>query len=133
MLNDNVIREIVAILKSVPEYEPGHHLRRPFMTSYQLAIELEKRNPKLVADLGFPIGGEGVGEHQSLAQQIARHLSQEAGKEPLQNIEGGFLSHQNLSELVFKCGVGDIRSSTIKAKKAEAIFRYVDQVKSEGE
>lgn len=67
--------KIRAILSDVEYYDPDHHFGRPFFTAYQLAIELEKRYPPVVAAIGYPIGGKGVGVKSSFSQYLARELS----------------------------------------------------------
>jgi hypothetical protein len=53
----------------------GSPLRPSHMTAYQLAIELHRRHPQVAAALGQPLGGAGIGQHNSLAQYLPRELS----------------------------------------------------------
>jgi hypothetical protein len=92
--------KITAILAEVPDYAQGHHLGRPFLTAYQIAIALAHRYPDVVASLGYPIGGAGTGQHNSLAQYIAQRLSAEIKAGHLPDVEGGFLSNQYLDDIV---------------------------------
>ena len=58
---------LVAILASTESRpEAGHHLGPPYLTAYQLAIELANRHPEIVSALGYPLGGAGVGQHSLL-------------------------------------------------------------------
>jgi hypothetical protein len=68
--------KIKAILASVVPSSPGHHLGYPFLTAYQIAIEFNRRHSDIVHQLEYQVGGKGVGEKVSLAQYIARQLSQ---------------------------------------------------------
>ena len=98
-------------------YRPNrhHHLGRPFLTAYQLAIEYDRRFPELRAQLGLTIGGSGSGEHQSLPQWLARNLSQRIRRGEIEDIEGGFLSDLHRAGISFnsrgrivQSSVGDI-------------------------
>jgi hypothetical protein len=41
------------------------------LTGYQIVIEFARRYPDDVQQIGLPIGGAGVGSHNSLARYIA--------------------------------------------------------------
>ena len=105
--------KITQILADVPEYDPEHHLGRPFLTAYQIAIEFALRFPEDYRRIGKPIGGAGTGQHDSLAQYLALQLSIKIRDGYLPQIEGGFLSNQHLKDIVFENPEGDmdIRSS----------------------
>lgn len=115
-----LITELEEILRNVTEYEEGHHLRRPYLSAYQLAILYNQQYPS-----HLPVGGIGVGEFQSLAQYIARLLSQAIMSGECQNIDGGFISHTNLSKMSFSNNDEVINVSTLKTKVAHTIFRFV--------
>ena len=111
---------IKLILAECREYEPSHHMGRPFMSAYQIAIELEHRFPRETQDL--PVGGVGTGERSSLAQRLAGFLSSVIRDGADQEIEGGFISHSHLAEMRFVGNSGaDIHVSTSAA--AHSIFR----------
>ena len=118
------IDEIISILCEVPEYKEDHHLRRPYLTAYQLAIRFAQRFPNHPMVMTLPLGGEGTGQYQSLAQAIARFLSQEIAAQRGQGIEGGFLSHQDIQSLAFTTGTATITPSTLRTKDGQSIFRY---------
>lgn len=94
---------------SMAKFETGHHFGRPFLTPYQIAIELTERYPTLCDDLGMELGGSGTGLHNSLIQYIAQQLSTRIKNTPLCNtIEGAFISNMHLTDLIYK---GNVRSS----------------------
>lgn len=115
------INDLYRILVRTPEYEGGHHLNRPFMSAYQIAIRFAEEFPnhRLVQEL--PLGGEGAGSNQSLAQQIARFLSQAIRAGTAGNIEGGFISHVLIENLSFLQGQDLVHATT--SESAHTIFR----------
>ena len=74
----DIENKITQILQDAPNALKGHHLGQPFLTAYQIAIEFSLRYPKETALLGFPIGGVGIGRRNSLAQYMAKELSEES-------------------------------------------------------
>lgn len=102
---DDKVRQI---LTSVSPSSPDHHLGLPFLTAYQLALEFDRRHHDIVVQLGYQVGGKAIGEHVSLAQYIAKQLSQRIKAGKLPDMEGGFLSRQDIVEFSFS---GGIRSS----------------------
>lgn len=112
------------ILRTTPVHAPDHHLGRPFLTSYQLAIAFAERYPADTAQIGLPIGGAGTGGHNSLAQYIGGELSRRINNEQLRDVEGAFLSDFRLSALSFRHEDGQVASSVIGAWDT-AIFRLV--------
>jgi hypothetical protein len=96
--------KVKTILDEQQYIKSGHHLGRPFLTTYQIAIELNKRFPDVCAGLGLSIGGKGLGKHSSLPQYLGRELSRNIKNGALPDIEGGFLSNLHLKE--FKCKSG---------------------------
>lgn len=114
------INELREILMAVPEYETGHHMHRPFMSSYQIAIRYKERHPEHPLE----IGGTGVDESTSLAQRIARFLSSEIRNNRDTDIEGGFISHDSAKEISFQNTIGeDVVVSTLHSKAGHSIFR----------
>ncbi|HEY4016043.1 MAG TPA: hypothetical protein VGM06_22060 [Polyangiaceae bacterium] len=98
-----------AILKDVAEKSVEHHLGVPFLTAYQLAIEFNRLHPEVAEKLGLQVGGKGIGERVSLAQRLAKMLSQGIKHGKIIGVEGAFLSHAHVTSLVFG---GHIESST---------------------
>ena len=93
------------------EYEPGHHLGRPFMSAYQIAIRFAEEHPDHALVETLPLGGEGTGSHQSLVQRIARFLSQAIRDGRAEHIEGGFISHDCIEDFSFNSEDGIVRVS----------------------
>ena len=121
MQNDFNLDDLKTILSVCPEYSPNHPLGRPFMSAYQVAIRFADahRNHHLVRTL--PLGGEGTGQHQSLAQRIARFLSA-AAQDPGTDVEGAFISHQNINEVLFDNNGSLVRVSGLNGP-GHSIFR----------
>ena len=53
--NLNLDEKIIEILSNVHYKKPEHHLGRPFLTAYQIAIELGIRFPDEVKVIGFQL------------------------------------------------------------------------------
>jgi hypothetical protein len=119
----NITDKVVAILADVPDAEPGHHLGRPFLTAYQIAIEFARRYPEAVAEIGFPLGGLGAGRRNTLAQYLASGLSRKIKGEHLPGIEGGFLSNWHLQDISFEVGGEVIHSSLTGTDFTLSMFR----------
>lgn len=119
------VEDLKSILQRCPEYKSDHHLGRPYMSAYQIAICFAQENPDHVTVQRLPIGGTDSGVHHSLAQRIARFLSRLIleGEDP--EIEGAFLSHVRLHEMQFKGSDGtEIRVSTLGSEAGHSIFRW---------
>lgn len=114
--------KILEVLASVPQYDPTHHLGRPFLTAYQLAIEFAIRHPDEAARLG-PIGGAGTGQHSSLSQYLAHELSTRIASGELSQVEGGFLSNQHLNDINFRHQGSLIHSSLTGSQYPLSMFR----------
>ena len=116
------------ILKSQSyDRDDEHHLLGGgcFLTSYQIACILIEQDSNLLKELDLQLGGEGTGEHKSLAQYVARNLSQYCLKNPTGNIEGAFLSTSHVVELEFIAEglIENIRSSIFGEGKGISMFR----------
>ncbi len=105
-------RKITEVL-SMAKFETEHHFGKPFLTPYQIAIELTVRHSTLCEDLKMELGGANTGLHNSLTQYIAQQLSTRIKNTPLCNIiEGAFIFNMHLTDLVFRTSEGrDIHSS----------------------
>ena len=103
---DTKVREIL----DVPTHPPNHHFGRPFLTSYQIAIAFAEQYPDDFREIDKEIGGQGTGQHHSLAQYFARELSQRISDERLLGIEGRFLSLQDVESIQYR---SDVVSSPI--------------------
>lgn len=123
---DNRLEEkIVQMLAEITYYEPSHHLGRPFLTAYQLAILVKERFPDTFEGFGHPIGGKGSGDHYSFTSYLAGQLSQRIASGQVSNIEGGFLSNRNLREIEFSNGGESILSPLTGSQYDLSMFRYV--------
>lgn len=112
---------IVQILREVED--EGHHFGRPFLTAYQLAIEFDNRHHNIVRDLGYQVGGAGIGERNSLAQYLALELSRHIRDNPDYPIEGAFISNQYVRELSYDYGQEVITSSLTGSGYSLSMFR----------
>lgn len=101
-----MLEKLKIILSEVTPYEKGHHMGLPFLSAYQLAIEFEKKYPN------------EANEIQNLPSTIARLLSQAIKNGDCVDIEGGFISHQNLNAMEFS------NDYKITQQSAHSIFRY---------
>lgn len=119
----NIKEKVERILSDVPDAASEHHLGRPFLTAYQLAIEFARRHPDDAAELGFPIGGVGTGQRNSLAQYLAGQLSKNIRDGRLPEIEGGFLSNQHLNDISFDVDGEVIHSSLTSTGFTLSMFR----------
>lgn len=97
---------------------------RPYMTSYQLAIKLERANPGLAESLGKPLGGAGVGSPNSLAEYLAGQLVTRI-KHTSIPVEGAFLSNDEVRDIRFAHpDGGEIVSSLTGTGLPVSIFRW---------
>lgn len=115
-------RKITEVL-SMAELETEHHFGRPFLTPYQIAIELNSRHPTLCKDLEMELGGAGTGLQNSLTQYIAQQLSTRIKKKEIRNIEGAFIFNMHLTDLVFKTTTGREIHSSNTDQDALSMFR----------
>jgi hypothetical protein len=106
----------------VHSHDPNHPFRRPFMTSYQIALEFEQRFPNEFRIIGKPVGGLGIRQRNSLAQYIAQRLSARIGKE-ITNIEGRFLHRKYLHTLQYEDG--NVQASSGQSYDL-SMFRLLD-------
>lgn len=114
--------KVLAILRDVPKYSSGQRLGRPFLTTYQIAIEFAQRYPDTVQALGYPIGGANVGIQYSLSNylgaEIARYV--ENGLLP---VDGVFLSNLHLNDISFRHRQEVIHSSLTNTQYPLTMFR----------
>lgn len=123
--DDFAIEErVLDILRTVDSQ--GHHLGRPFLTSYQIAIEFDRRHHEIVINLNLPVGGAGVGQRSSLAQYLARELSQRIQSREMTGIEGGFLSSQHLEDISFEGRDRVFHSSLMDSPIGVSMFRLCE-------
>lgn len=103
----------------------GHHLGRPFLSSYQIAVALEAADPGFCDQIGKRIGGRGTGESHSLPQYIGNELSKQIRQQgDTHYAEGVFMSNERVREIVYAGPDGaDISSSLAGTGFDMALFR----------
>lgn len=101
-----MLEKLKKILSEVKLYEKDHHMGLPFLSAYQLAVEFERQYPDEASKI------------EKLPGTIARTLSQAIINRDCLDIEGGFLSHENIKVMEFSNGY------EITQKNAHSIFRY---------
>ena len=121
---ENRIRDILA---SSEYSNPDHHLGRPFLTPYQIAIEFARLHPLEFAGINLPIGGRDSGVKSSLPQYIAGELSQRIRTEAITDIEGGFISNLHVADIRFDSSRPSIASSLTGTQFDLSIFRLIDR------
>jgi hypothetical protein len=120
----NVTDLIRQILQSVPP-EQHYGTGRPFMTTYQIAIEFARRFPTVATALGHPPGGQGQGPY-ALTNYIARWLPDRIVNRGVRDIEFRFLSAQNMTSLQFDDQGTTITATTNQAGFDATMFRLID-------
>lgn len=106
--------KVVEVLASVHCNNEVHHFGRPFVSSYQVAIELQRRYPETVNSIGKPVGGAGVGQQDSLAQYLSKELSRQIKAQGNEHpVEGAFLSNENARSITFRGVEGAVVESSL--------------------
>jgi hypothetical protein len=116
----NLIRQILASVAPGPQDGVG----RPFMTTYQIAIEFEQRFPNVVTALGHTAGGQGQG-YRALTNYIARWLPDRIVNRGVTDIEFRFLSALHMTNLEFDNGGNPVTATTNQAGFDATMFRLV--------
>ena len=119
----DIENKVVAILSHVGSKD--HHLGRPFLTAYQIAIEFNRLHPGIAAALNEPTDGRGVGVHYTLSSYLAEQLSEQIRDGSLQNVEGGFLSNLYINNISFTSEDEPISSLT-GTDSPLSLFRFLD-------
>ena len=94
-------RKITDILAANATRETYHHFGVSFVTAYQLAIHLKARCPTVFESFGHPVGGMGAGDSVGSARYLVGQLSQRIRSGEFTNIQGRFLSSENVRRLEF--------------------------------
>jgi hypothetical protein len=121
----DVVDKVVEILSQV-RHKPDHHLGRPFLTAYQIAIRLNQRYPDLAESLGHRdfIGGKNSGSYTSLTQAVAATLSRTVRDNLDPRLEGAFLSNDLERELRWRNPRGDDVVSSLTGEEDDlSMFR----------
>lgn len=116
--------KVLEILRDVPLSPTQHHLGRPFLTAYQLAIEFARRYSEHARRIGLPIGGAEIGQRNSLAQYIAAQLSRCIKHGELPQIEGALLGNLHLLDISFRSTNESIHSSLTQTEYSLSMFRF---------
>lgn len=110
--------KIVNVLGTVPLNNPqGHHFGAPYVSSYQIAILLERDYSETVLALDMRMGGVGTGQHDSLSQYIGRELSlrirraDEAGEH--YPVQGAFFSNIAVENIRLRRTTGEAMVSSL--------------------
>ena len=119
--NHDIHAKLTTILAAMHSHD--HHFGRPLLTAYQLAIEFAARYPAETTALGYPIGGLGTGQQNSLSQYLARELSQRIKAGTVADIEGLFLSNLHLNDVRFDTDAGVISSSLTQTPYTLSLYR----------
>ncbi len=116
--------KVRAILDNV-SYD--HHFgERPFIISYQLAIEFHLRYRDTSDALGYPIGGPGTGDGMTLAKYLSNILSRKIKDGSICDIEGAFLGNLHLNDVRFNTPTGPISSTLTQSQYPASMFRLRD-------
>lgn len=110
----NLTDKVIEILTDVHCNNDVHHFGPPYISAYQIAIEMQRRFPETVTAIGKPIGGAGTGQHNSLAQYLSNELSKIIKRLELDYpVEGAFFSNENASAISFAGADGAVVTSSL--------------------
>ena len=123
--NDFSLEQRIRDILDVAPHRENHHFGRPFLTAYQIAIAFAERHRDDVESIGKETGGRGTGLSHSLAQYIARELSQRIRTHRIIGIEGRFLHGMHLRTLEYRSPDGRVESSTGTSADL-SMFRLAD-------
>jgi hypothetical protein len=124
----NVTGLIRDILRSVPQHTQ-YSAGRPFMTTYQLAIEFANRHPQVASALAPSTGGQGQGPF-ALTTYIARWLPQRIRTQSEPDLELAFLAPLHLSTLECDNNGVPMAATTNQAGWNSTMFRFIDNSQS---
>jgi hypothetical protein len=116
----DLIRQILGTAAPDAVYNTG----RPFLTTYQIAIELERRFPQVVANLNHALGGSGQGPY-AITTYIARWLPDRIMNRGVADIELRFLAPNDLTTLEFDNQGTMMAATTNQSGFNSTMFRYV--------
>jgi hypothetical protein len=116
---ERMIREILADSK----YNTDHPFGRPFLTPYQIAIELLYRYPNILEQLEMQFGGKGTIDKKSLSRYIAHQLGTRIQDGRIHGIEGRFLSNDFLIKLSYKKPDGNEVEAANRGKEYLSMYR----------
>ncbi|MBK5221392.1 MAG: hypothetical protein JJE52_00640 [Acidimicrobiia bacterium] len=110
----DLTEKVIQILTDVHCNNDVHHFGRPYVSAYQIAIEMQRRFPGTVSAIGKPIGGAGTGQHNSLAQYLSNELSKQIERlDDEYPVEGAFFSNEHASAITFTGAEGAVVTSSL--------------------
>jgi len=120
----DVETKVRTVLSQVAQQDRNPAFGVPYLTAYQLASEIDRQFPEIRLRLSYPIGGAGVGVNNSLAQYLAKQLSDHIRDEIGFAIEGAFLSNAGELEVRYRAHDGsDMTSSLTGSGDDLSMFR----------
>jgi hypothetical protein len=122
-VDEQVEAKVIEVLNDVPLVNTAHHFGRPYMSAYQLAIEMHRRYPGVAQALNLPLGGAGTGQQNSLTQYLAKELSRRIRDNPNYPIQGAFISNKDVESLVYTSPDGPLPSSLTGSGFDLSMFR----------
>ncbi|WP_020618908.1 hypothetical protein [Paenibacillus daejeonensis] len=120
---ESKIRDILSNVEYLSKSD--HHFGTPFLTAYQIAIELNDRFPEIASELRYQVGGQGTNEKNSLAQYLALQLSRYIKSGKILDIEGAFLSNNNLDDISFSNNATRLVSSLTRSQYDLSMYRFI--------
>lgn len=111
------------VLESIPP-DTTYGTGRPFLTTYQLAIEFANRFPVVAASITASIGGEGHGPY-ALTTYLGRWLPHRIMNRQAAGIELRFLAHTHISEVRLDTGQEDISTTSDQSRVNFTMFRAI--------
>ncbi len=116
---ENKIRDILQNTK----YDTNHSFGRPFLTPYQIVVELVRLYPRILINLEMPFGGKGTGTQNSLCQYIANELGSRIQDGRIKDIEGRFLANDFLVKLSYRKPDGSEVESANRGREYLSMYR----------
>ncbi len=113
-------KKLVEVLKEAEQFHSGSDDKKCFLTAYQLAVLLYKKNKSLVISSSCPknIGGKGEGSYDSLSRYIANMLAKDLQKD----IKVEFINISGLEQFSFRDEDGIIKEPS---NTCFSMFRYI--------
>ena len=118
--------KVIEVLSRFQTQQNDRAAEPTFLTAYQLAIELKEGYAAGIDLPDWPVGGEGLGEYNSLAQYLARYLPPKVRNGEIDRIQVAYISHEHMTALGFSTRSGPpVRASTLSSEEAQTIFAYI--------
>ncbi len=119
-------RKVTEVL-SMAKFETEHHFGRPFLTPYQIAIELLYRYPNILDKLEMQLGGKGTVDKKSLTRYIAHQLGTRIQDGRIKDMEGRFLANDFLVKLSYQKPDGGEIESANRGKEYLSMYRLAKE------